>query len=322
MPAKQIKTPAKSLPEKDVTAKKRRLKSPKYKSFQLAKRIKHPVTLSNSFAITKKAAKLIWQNKKLFIGIVIVYGILNIILVHGLSSAVDVGSLKKGLDQAFSGNLNQLASSLTVFVVLIGSSGSGATSASSVYQTFLTLVVSLAIIWALRQVWAKVRVRVRDSFYHGMYPLVPFILVLLVIGLQLLPMLIGVGLYGVVVSNGIAIYAAEKFLWGLLALVLSLLSLYMVCSSLFALYIVTLPDMTPMKALRSARELVRYRRWTILRKILFLPLVLFVVSAAIMVPIITFVAPVAPWVFFIITMFILLAVHTYMYVLYRELLEE
>ena len=55
---------------------------------------------------------------------------------------------------------------------------------------------------------------------------------------------------------------------------------------MFALYIVTLPDMTPMKALRSARELVRYRRWTVLRKVLFLPLMLLVVAAIIMVPII------------------------------------
>ncbi len=49
---------------------------------------------------------------------------------------------------------------------------------------------------------------------------------------------------------------------------LAMLTLIYVKSSLFALYIVTLPDMTPMKALRSARELARYRRWTVLRKIL------------------------------------------------------
>ena len=89
-----------------------------------------------------------------------------------------------------------------------------------------------------------------------MYPLIPFILVLLVCCLQLLPLIIGSSLYSLVVSNGIAVQPIEKFVWALLFASLALLSLYMITSSLFALYISTLPDMTPMKALRSARELV------------------------------------------------------------------
>jgi hypothetical protein len=96
----------------------------------------------------------------------------------------------------------------------------------------------------------------------------------------------------------------------------------MISSSLFALYIVTLPDMTPMKALRSARELVRHRRWTVLRKILCLPLILLVAGAVIMLPIIIVLTPLAQWVFFLLTMLALVAAHAYMYTLYRELLNE
>lgn len=77
-----------------------------------------------------------------------------------------------------------------------------------------------------------------------------------------------------------------------------------------------------MKALRSARELVRYRRWTVLRKILFLPVVLLVAAAVVMVPIIIWLTPLAQWIFFLLTMFALVAVHAYMYNLYRELLNE
>jgi hypothetical protein len=96
----------------------------------------------------------------------------------------------------------------------------------------------------------------------------------------------------------------------------------MLASSLFALYIVTLPGMTPIRALRSARGLVRYRRWTVIRKILWLPLLLLLVAAVIMLPIIIWLTAVAQWVFFILSMFALLAVHSYMYALYRELLNE
>jgi hypothetical protein len=233
-----------------------------------------------------------------------------------------VTGLKHTLNQAFTGNLGSLASGVSVFVVLVGSAGNGSSQTAGAYQLFLGLITSLAVIWALRQVLAGSLVRIRDAYYQGMYPLIPFILVLLVIGLQLLPLLIGSTLYSLVVTNGIAVYPIERIIWALLFALLALLSLYMISSSLFALYIVTLPDMTPMKALRSARELVRNRRWTVLRKLLCLPIVLLIVAAIIMVPIIIWLTPLAQWVFFLLTMFALVAANTYVYMLYRELLNE
>jgi hypothetical protein len=300
----------------------RKLKRPTYKSFRLTKRITHPVKLPTVWRLTKTTWKTFWEHRRLFIGITVVYGLLNLILVQGLAGNTDVGSLKHTLDQAFTGNFGAVASGLSIFAVLVGSAGNGSSPTAGAYQLFLTLITSLAIIWALRQTLAGAKVRIRDTYYLGLYPLVPFILVLLVIGLQLIPFFLGFTLYSQVITNGIAVYFIEKFVWALLFAALSILSLYMLSSSLFALYIVTLPDMTPMKALRSARELVRYRRWTVLRKILCLPIILLVVSAIIMVPIIIFITPLAQWVFFILTMLGLVAVHTYMYTLYRELLNE
>jgi hypothetical protein len=209
-----------------------------------------------------------------------------------------------------------------VFVVLVGSAGNGSSQTAGAYQLFLALITSLAVIWSLRQLLANHPLRLRDAYYRGMYPLIPFILVLLIVSLQLLPLLIGSSLYSLVITNGIAVNALEKGLWLVFFLALALWTLYMISASLFALYIVTLPEMTPLKALRSARELVHGRRWTVLRKILYLPLLLLVVAAIIMVPIIIWLTALAQWVFFLLTMFSLIAIHTYMYNLYRELLNE
>ncbi|HSX36918.1 MAG TPA: hypothetical protein VLG13_02260 [Patescibacteria group bacterium] len=318
------KTPAKkSASSRVATSGVRRLKRPKYTPLHVGKKVKVPVRrLPNVFKLTKAAASVLWRHKKLFIGITLIYGLLNLVLVQGLASNTDVVSLKTTLNQVFTGHFKDLASGLSVFVVLVGSAGNGSSQTAGAYQVFLVLVTSLAVIWALRQVLAGVAVRVRDAYYKGIYPLVPFILVLCVIGLQLLPLIVGTSLYSIVVNNGIAVNAIEKAAWALAAIGLSLLSLYWVCSSLFALYIATLPDMTPMKALRSARELVRYRRLQVLRKMLWLPLLLLVVAAVIMLPIIIWLTPVAQWVFFILTMFAVAAVHSYMYGLYRELLNE
>lgn len=286
------------------------------------RRLKQPVKLPNVWRLTKLTAQTLWQHKRLFIGMTLTYGLLNLILVQGLASNTNVSDLKHQLDQVFTGNWGSLASSLSIFVVLVGGAGNASSQTAGAYQLFLALITSLAVIWALRQVLAGGTLRIRDAYYRGMYPLVQFVLVLLVIGLQLLPLLVGSLLYGTVSTNGIAVSGLEKLIWGLVYILLALLSLYWLSSSLFALYIVTLPDMTPLKALRSARELVRGRRWTVLRKILWLPLILIIAAAVIMLPIITLLTPLAQWVFFLLTMFALVAVHAYMYTLYRELLHE
>lgn len=308
---------------KPAAAGPRRLKPPKYQSFRLRKKFKPKrPPLPSAFRLLGRSLLVLKRHWKLFLAITIIYGLLNVILVRGLAGTSDLSSVKSALDQAFKGNGGQFSTGLTLFVYLLGSSGNSSNASAGVYQTILIILVSLAIIWALRQVYNDAKVRMRDAFYRGMYPLVPFILVLLVVGLQLLPLLIGGLLYSTVISGGIAVYAIEKVLWALLFLLLALLSLYMLCSSLFALYISTLPDMTPMKALRSARQLVRFRRLTVLLKLVFLPVALLVLAIIIMFPLILFVTPVAAWAFFVLTMFGLVVIHSYMYALYRELLNE
>lgn len=268
-----------------------------------------------------QSLKLLNSHKRLFISILAVYAIASLVLVQGFGSG-DIPVLKDTLGELFTGNFGQLASGLIVFAALVGSAGNSGSEVGSTYQLFLTLFVSLALIWALRQVSGGVRIRMRDAYYHGMYPLIPFIIVLFVIGLQLIPLIVGSGLYSIVVANGIAVFPAEKILWALLFALLGLLSLYMITSSLFALYIATLPDMTPLKALRSARELVRFRRWTVLRKVLFVPVALLIVAAILMLPVILFATAAAQWAFFILSTASLAVFHAYMYTLYRELLNE
>lgn len=294
---------------------------PKHRPLSLRQpRIKHPGRIPNVWQLTQGTVRIVARHWRLLALIALVYGVLNLIFVRGFSGGTDVSSLKDQLNQLVNGNWGKLTTSASVFVVLLSSSGNSTSGTAGAYQIFLALVVSLTVIWTLRQLLAGERVRVRDGFYRGMYPLVPFLLVLAVIGLQCLPFLIGGELYSLVINNGIAVTLLEQLLWLVLFIVLAAITIRWLCSSLFALYIVTLPDMTPLKALRSARELVHYRRLPVFRKLLFLPVALFVAGGVIMIPIILFVAPLAPWVFFILTMAGLIVVHVYMYNLYRELL--
>lgn len=307
--------------KKPAPSRSRRVKQSSYQSFKLNKRIKSQAPkLPSAWKLMHSSFRILRQNWKLFLGITLVYGILTIILVRGFGGSLNLSELKTSIQDSLSGSLSSLTTATTLFTYLVGSSGSSSTEAGGVYQSLLIVVMSLVVIWSLRQVLADQKVSVRDGFYKGMYPLIPFILVLFVIGLQLLPFAIGSWLYSTVINGGIATTTPEKLVWLVIFFLTVLLSVYMVCSSLFALYIVTLPDMTPMKALRSARQLVLHRRWMVIRKIIFLPVSLLVIGAVIMFPLILWLTPLAEWVFFLLSMFVLVVVHTYIYSLYRELL--
>jgi hypothetical protein len=259
---------------------------------------------------------------RLFGGILLVYVVLNLILVQGLSllnSGVSLGTTKHLL----SGITNATATAGSLFLLLVGNStGNNSMGSTNAYQFVLLLFVSLALIWAIRQYYAGVTVRIRDGFYRGMAPLTQFVLVLLCIGLELAPAATGILLYSAVSSNGIAAGAAEKLLWSIMTAVLVLASCYMLAGSLFALYIITLPEMTPFRALTSANQLVKNRRWLIIRKIVFLPVAIFILMALLVAPFLLFAVKAAPAVFFVVSAMMVAVMHSYMYGLYRELLNE
>lgn len=280
-----------------------------------------PSKLPNSWRIARRAVDVLLQNWKVFLGITLIYTLLTVSLVQGFAAGDNVTDLKQMLEDGFGGQLGKLVGGTSVFLLLVASSGNSSSDVAGVYQTFLTIIASLAIIWALRQVLAgRAGVRIRDAFYLGMYPLIPVVLVLLAIVVQLVPFIVGAAVYSLVISSGIAASTVEIVLWGVLFFLCTALTLFLLTSSIFALYIAALPDMTPIKALRSAFGLVRGRRWSVLRKLLLLPLILIVAAAVVMLPIIYLVTPLAPWAFFLLTMVGLPVIHAYLYTLYRELL--
>jgi len=303
----------------------RLVKPPKRRPWRRTpKRFRRRPKLANAWKISWRALKLMLKNWKVVGGIVLVYGVLSILLVRGLNGGADISSVKHQLDTFFHGALGHLATGVSVFGLLLTSSESSNTASNTAgaYQMFLFVIVSLAVVWTYRQLLAGKKVRIRDGFYQGMFPFVTVLLVLIVVALETLPLLAGGWVYGVVIANGIATTGLEQLLFLAIFLVLALVSFYMFCSSLFALYIVTLPGMTPMKALRSARGLVLFRRWSVLRKLVFLPILLIILGLLIMLPFIWFVPVLAQWVFFVLTMLALAAIHAYMYILYRELLND
>ena len=281
--------------------------------------------MANVFDITKSSIMVLWRYRLVFGGILLLYGIVNLVFAQGFSVGTNVVALKNQVSGLFHGKYSQVSGGLAVFALMIASVGSSGSSTSTTggfgYKLFLLIIVSLAIIWAIRSAMSNNKVRIRDAYYKGMYPLVPFILIMFIIALELLPMIAGITIYVIAINNGIATNIIEQLAFILFAAILSAVTIYWVNSSIFALYIVTLPDMTPIKALRSAKKLIKRRRWPILLRIIYLPVALLVISSVIMLPAIILVASLAPWVFLVLSLLLIAITHSYLYTLYRELIE-
>jgi hypothetical protein len=273
-----------------------------------------PRRLPSVWQLCRIVARTLRRNPRLFLGVTAVYVALSLLLVGGMKATLDTQTMKDAINT----QEGKLAGSLGVFAILL--SGANGSPFAGGYQFIIMLLCSLAIIWALRHVLAgSATARVRDAFYFGTYPLVPAVLVLLVVLAEFVPLMIGLSICVNILTASVGM--VEKILVVLLGLALAWLSAYLVTGSIFSLYIAALPEMTPVKALRSARRLAKGRRWPLVRKLLFLPLVLVLCYAVIVVPVLLTVTAAAPWVLYGLLLLTLPVAHTYLYMLYRELLE-
>jgi hypothetical protein len=314
------KTESKRRPKKTAAAagrtRKLTKKQTKHKAKQEARR---RTSIIGSFRLTWSVLHVFRQYWKPLGGIVLVYLILNIIFASGISNvSSSFNTIKSDLN---TGGADAVWRAAGGFAGLVGSSGASGSSTGSSLQSVLFVIESLVIIWALRHLLSGQAISVKLAYYKAMAPLIPFLLVIFVIIIQLLPITIGgVALAAVSTSvftdSGLAtIFTSIVFAF------LAAWSVYMVSASIFALYIVTLPDMQPRQALRSAKNLVLFRRWPIIRKVFFLPVFLLIVMGIVIVPLILYAQSIVPAVFYILSMLAILFIHTYLYSLYRDLLE-
>ncbi|HSX17739.1 MAG TPA: hypothetical protein VLE51_00005, partial [Candidatus Saccharimonadales bacterium] len=255
---------------------------------QVSKKEVRQRKLPNSFRLTRQVLQTLRTYWKPLGGIVLVYLILNIMFASGISSITSsVSNIKDNL-QASGGH--HILDAVGGFGSLVGSSGASSSQTASVLQAILIVLSSLVIIWALRQLLAGSSISVKEAYYRGVTPLIPFLLVIAVIFIQLLPVTLGTAIVGAILST---IFNPSGLLTAVFVVVFTAFaawSIYMLSSSIFGLYIVTLPDMQPRQALRSAKNLVKFRRWQLMRRIVFLPIFILVVMAALVVPLILFVS--------------------------------
>lgn len=269
--------------------------------------------ISKIGVLLRKTFAMIRKNPKTFFGITFFYALAVFIFVRSFS----LGSISAATAQGFFGKLSGSFSQLGEMFVNAGTSIS---AASGVYQLIVSTICYLALIWYFRQVLSGEKATTKQAFYSGMRPLVPYLLTLGRMGLQLTPIAIAGFLMSLVQGSFVLVNGFEQTIAWIVFALFVLWSLYLITASLFALFIVTLPNMTPVKAFRSANKLVYKRRVTIWSKAIGALVVSLIVGLVLLLPWILWLPAAAPWVFFLLSTVFMSFVQAFLYTMYREIL--
>ncbi|MDR0955976.1 MAG: hypothetical protein LBM73_02515 [Candidatus Nomurabacteria bacterium] len=300
-----------------------------HRSFYLTRRrdIKRRLRISGYFKFSGEVWRLIWRNKKLFLKFFLLYAILSAVIVGALNGST-YSTLRDSLSQAG-------IKGLTKITALVGSaitSGSGTTDATQkIFAVILLLLGWMTLVWLLRQIKAGHKVRLRDGLYAGGSPVLATLCVLIVALVQLLPFalillaysaLTGVG----IINSGMAI--ENMAAWCALA-VIAALTLYWLTATFLALVIVTLPGMYPFKALKAAGDLVVGRRLRLMYRLIFMVLPLVLMWLIVLIPVVILDAkikiawlPLVPLAVLILSTLSLIWVSSYVYILYRRIVDD
>ena len=311
-----------------------------HRSFRLTRRrdYERSLKLPGYWSFTISVLKTIKQNKKAFLGLGSLY-ILGTMIFLGLGSQESFDSLRETLNttgqEVFQGNWGEVGkASLLAFSTVAGNISPELTEVQQLYSVILGLVVWLSIVWLLRQRLAGNKVGVRDALYNSGAPIVATVLIFIVLIVQLLPIILALIGFSAAQASGLLSGGVEAMLFWATAGGLAVLSLYWMTSTFLALVIITLPGMYPVRALSIAGDMVIGRRVRIMYRLLWMLFFLVilwigVLTAVVLVdsvlksvlPAVSFL-PVIPVVLVIISTSSLIFSATYVYLLYRKIVDD
>lgn len=316
------------------------LKRRPHRSFLLTRRrdYRRSMKMPGFIAFTKYVNKLLWSNRKVFLLLVLVYAVLTALMV-GMSSQETYTALQSTVKDTggdiVSGSFGSLGQAGILFLSSINGGLSGTLSEiQQIFALILFIMAWLSCVWLLRNILANRKVKLRDGLYNAGAPILPTFLVSFMVLLQLLPLAIAIIGYSAAATTGLLENGIEAMLFWAAAGLLTLLSIYLLTGTIFALIIITLPGMYPMAAIRAASDLVVGRRLRIITRFIWMFVYALSAWAIVMIPIILLdswlkdIWPAIEWLpivpIFILAMTSLTTVwvSTYVYLFYRKVVDD
>jgi hypothetical protein len=294
--------------------------------------------LPGYWAFTNIVRRQLATHKRLFTGLVMLYSVASALFV-GLGSQTTYSQLSTTLHTTggdlFAGSFGALSQAgLLLISGVSGTLSSGITAVQQVYATMFALLVWLTTVWLLRTILAGRTPRLRDGMYNAGAPIVASFFVCLLLVAQVLPIALAAVGYNAAATSGVLDSGVGAMLFWAVASLLTILSLYWITSTLLALVVVTLPGMYPMRAIRTAGDLVIGRRIRILLRLLWLGLMIVLAWTIIMIPLILLDGwlknllptinwlPIIPVALLVMSCLTVVWAASYVYLLYRRIVDD
>lgn len=310
------------MPKSASSKTTRKRKESKHNSFRLSSKkfVKRRVNLPSSWQFLKDTYKLVSSNKKLFVAMIACYVAVQIILVYIFGGGFNPSQAKQEIREILGGEASAYSVAYGFANYLFISIGQRNNEILGVYQNFVSIIFMLATIWVIRQKTAKEKFTKSDIIYKSQYPLIQFIVILFILGLSFIPISISGFLYSATIVGGIAVTILEKVLWIFVCFLLVLLSIYLIIPGLLAMYIVTLPEVSPKTAYMSAWRLLEGRRSGVGIRLVAGYIFIFVIGMILVTALGYFLTPISEIIFYFMTGASMLVINIYTYKIYRALL--
>lgn len=285
------------------------------------------------FRFTRDVLRTLWIEKSLF-GRLFLATTLIALLLFGATQQAQYLSTTDALNMYAAEFADKGFDATVHFGLLLTTAATGGLNTTlsetqKVYFTLLYTLIALTTIWLLRHRLADIKVSVRDAIYSAGAPIVTVVTLFFVAALQLLPMAVGLIAYSAAVSSGILKSMPEMILFGVIAAVLAIVSLYWLTGTAIAFMIGTNPGTYPIAALKAGKKVVSGRRTWFILHLLWLTLLVVVFWAVVLVPAVLLDTwlhqPVVPIVVFsiqLLTSFSVIFATSYTYLLYRKMIDE
>lgn len=311
-----------------------------HRSFRMTRRRDYArsLKLPGYVAFTHQVNQTLRVHRKPLLLLALFYAVLYALLV-GIASQDNYAALTETLrgagEELFEGNLGEIGKAgLILGTILTTGISDKLTDAQQIFAALLVLLVWLTTVWLLRNLLAGHKVRVRDGLYNAGAPLISSALVSLVLIVQLLPVGIAAIGYAAASTAGLLTGGVEAMLFWVIMVLLLLLSIYWITATFFALVVVTLPGMYPMRALRTAGDMVIGRRIRIILRLAWMGLCIAVGWLVVMIPIILLDTwlkgmwsqiewlPIIPVTLLVLTTVSVIWSASYIYLLYRKVVDD
>jgi hypothetical protein len=248
--------------------------------------------LPGYWKFTASVTRLLWQHKRLFLSVALLYALFSGVLA-GMVSQDTYSQLQTVMnesgDEILTGNWGAIGQAgLLLASVVSGGMGQQVDASQQVYAGLIGLLTWLTTVWLLRALLAGQRPRLRDGLYSAGAPILPTFILTLVLVVQLLPIALASLGFSAAVASGLLEGGVEAMLFWVVATLFIVLSLYWTASTLIALVVVTLPGMYPFRALKTAGDLVIGRRLRLLFRLLWMLLLIALAWVIVMIPLILF----------------------------------